>query len=52
MCNGGMRFYPGLWVGFALDEDNGDMTVEIHLKNDEGVATVVTGAVVWDEEGE
>ena len=51
MCNGGMRFFPGLWVGFSLDESNGDMTVEMHLKNEEGETTVVTGAVVWDEEG-
>ena len=52
MCNGGMRFFPGLWVGFALDEDSGDMTVELHLKNEEGESHIITGAVVWDEEGE
>lgn len=51
MCNGGMRFYPGLWVGFTLDEDSGDMYVEINLKTDEGVEHVITGGVVWDEEG-
>ena len=49
MCNGGMRFYKELWVGFQLDETNGDMTVEVHLTTDEGETQVVTGAVVWDE---
>lgn len=51
MCNGGMRFFPGLWVGFALDETNGDMTVEVELKTEEGETRKLTGAVVWDEEG-
>ena len=49
MCNGGMRFYPGLWVGFTLDEDSGDMYIEIELKTDEGETVTITGAAVWDE---
>lgn len=49
MCNGGIRFFPNLWVGFILDESNGDMTVELELITDEGVKQIITGAVVWDE---
>ena len=49
MCDGGMRFFPGLWVGFTLDENSGDMAVEVHLTTNEGVTQVITGSVVWDE---
>ena len=49
MCDGGMRFNNNIWVGFQLDPDGGDMAVEVHLVDNEGVTHVITGAVVWDE---
>lgn len=45
----GIRFNSRLYVKFTLDPDQGAMDVVVEIIDNDGVAQVITGSVVWDE---
>lgn len=49
MVEMGARFANNLYVKTSLDESDGTCTVEVETISDEGVVTVTTGTVTWDE---
>lgn len=49
MVNGAIRFNKNIWIGIALDEENGDNEVTLELDYPDGEKRVITGVITWED---
>ena len=49
MLEMGARFNNNLYVRTSFNPDNGNCSVIVEFKTDEGVVQTITGDVTWDE---